>query len=101
MKFKLLAYGGTWLAALIATDPSFGLWALVYMFPLGLFAFFFPDQRQIGGWSVIFGVAAIYAVHAISFFRARTTRSSLILLGLLMILLICNVAGCRAMNHPH
>ena len=101
MKLKLFTYISAWLAALVATDPSFGLWALVYMFPLGLFAFFFPEQHQIGAWTVLFGVVALYVVHAIFFFRARTTRSMLILLGVLIVLLLCNVAGCRAVNHPH
>lgn len=62
---------------------------------------FFPEQHQIGAWTVLFGVVALYVVHAIFFFRARTTRSILILLGVLIILLLCNVAGCRAINHPH
>ncbi len=101
MKLKILAYIGAWLAALVATDPTLGYWALAYMFPLGLFAFFFPDDRQQAGWTVLFGVAAIYVVHAIFYFRAKTTRSVLIFLGVLIALLVCNVAGCRPMLHLH
>ncbi|HEY2125202.1 MAG TPA: hypothetical protein VGG94_07035, partial [Chthoniobacterales bacterium] len=74
MKFKLLAYIGAWLVALFATDPSLRLWALVYMFPLGLFTFFCPEPR-VGPWTILLGVGAIYAAHAVFFFRARTTQS--------------------------
>lgn len=44
---------------------------------------------------------AIYLVHAFFYFRARTTRSVLILAEVLVALLPCNVAGCRAMIHTH
>jgi hypothetical protein len=90
-----------WIAALIATDPSFGLWALAWMFPLGLFAFFFPEHRQAGGWTVIVAVTAIYVGHAFFFFRAKATRSALILFTVLVAMLICNVAGCSGMVHAH
>lgn len=50
---------------------------------------------------VLFGVFALYLIHAIFYFRTRTNRSSLLFLGLLVALLICNVAGCRAMIHAH
>lgn len=32
MKLKLIAYIGAWLAALVATDPTLGFWALAWMF---------------------------------------------------------------------
>ena len=101
MKFKIIAYIGTWLAALFATDPTLGLWSLAWMFPLGLFAFFFPEHRQEGGWAAIIGIVAVYVAHAFFYFRACTTRSGLILAGVLVALLICNVAGCRDMIHAH
>ncbi len=71
------------------------------MFPLGFYAFFFPEHRQSSGWVVLFGVFALYFIHAIFYFRTRTNRSSLLFLGLLVALLICNVAGCRAMIHAY
>jgi hypothetical protein len=86
-----------WIAALVATDPSFGLWALAWMFPLGLFAFLFPERRQEGGWIVIIGVTLIYVVHAFFYFRAKSNRAAIILFGVLVALLVCNVAGCRGM----
>ncbi len=101
MRYKIISYIAAWLAALVATDPTLGLWSLAYLFPLGLFAFFFPAHREEGGWTVLIGVVALYLVHAFFYFRARTTRSSLIWAGLLLALLICNVAGCRAINHLH
>jgi hypothetical protein len=71
------------------------------MFPLGLFAFSFPERRQDGGWVVIVVVAAIYVTHALFYFRARSSRSAFILFGVLVAFLVCNVAGCRSMIHGH
>ena len=101
MKYKIISYVAVWMGALVATDPSFGLWALAWMFPIGLFAFFFPEHRQAGGWFVIAGVTAIYVAHAILYFRVKTRRSAFILFGMLVALLICNVSGCREMIHAH
>jgi hypothetical protein len=101
MKFKIVAYVGAWLAALVATDPTLGLWSLAWTFPLGLYAFFVPEHRQASGWAVIIGGVVLYVLHAFFYFRARTTRSSLLLAGVLVALLICNVAGCREMVHAH
>jgi hypothetical protein len=100
-KYRILCYVAAWVAALVATDPSLGLWSLAWMFPVGLFAFFFPEHRQEGGWWVIIAVMAVYIVHAVFYFRAKSSRSTLILAGVLVVLLICNVAGCRAMVHAH
>ena len=101
MKYRVVSYVAAWIAALVATDPSLGLWALVYMFPLGLVAFFSPEHRPADGWLVLIGATAIYVVHAIFYFRAKTNRSALLWLGALVVLLICNVAGCRDMIHAH
>jgi len=101
MKYKIGAYVLAWMTALVATDPSFSLWALIYMFPLGLWAFLFPEDRQSGGWIVLLSTVALYLVHAVFYFRSRTTALTAILFGALVLLLICNVAGCRAMIHVH
>jgi hypothetical protein len=100
-KWKIAAYAAAWSGALVATDPTLGLWALIYMFPLGLFAFFFPEQRQEAGWIVIGSVVLLYVIHAIFYFRARTTLTSAILYLVLLVLLMCDAAGCRAMIHAH
>jgi hypothetical protein len=77
-KWKIAAYVAAWIGALVATDPTFGLVPLIYMFPLGLFAFFFPEHRQDGGWFVLISVLLIYVVHAFFYFRVRTTLTSAI-----------------------
>ena len=43
MKYKIAAYVLSWVVALVATDPTLGLWSFIWMFPIGLFAFFFPS----------------------------------------------------------
>jgi hypothetical protein len=75
-KWKIAAYIAAWIGALVATDPTFGLWPLIYMFPLGLFAFFFPEQRQEGGWLALISVLLLYVVQPFFYFRARTTLTS-------------------------
>lgn len=67
-KWKIAAYVAAWIGALVATDPTFGLLPLIYMFPLGLFAFFFPEQRQEGGWFVLISVLLLYVVQAFFLF---------------------------------
>ncbi len=99
---RVIAYVLAWAAALFATDPTLQLWPLAYMFPLGLAAFFMaPEHRDSPGWLVLGLVVAGYVVHAIYYFRARTGRNVLILFGILVLALVCNVSGCRGMNHPH
>ena len=99
--YKILAYIVIWLLALVAVDPSLKTWALVWMFPLGLVAFFNLRLGNDGGWWVIGGVTLIYLVHAVFYFRSRTTRSTILWFALLVVLLICNVAGCRAQMELH
>lgn len=98
---KVFAYALAWIGALFATDPTFGLWSLVWMFPLGLFAVVAPEHRQSSGWAVIAIGWMIYLIHAFFYFRSRSRRSSLSLLGLLVLLLLCNISGCREMIHAH
>jgi hypothetical protein len=94
--YKIIAYIAAWLAALFATNPSAGYWAMAYLFPLGLAAFVNLRWGNDGGWWALGLGIAIYLVHAVFFFRSKTARSTMILFGLLVVLLICNVAGCRA-----
>jgi hypothetical protein len=51
-RYKIIAYIVAWLVALFATNPNGGLWALVWMFPLGLAAFINPRWANSGGWGV-------------------------------------------------
>jgi hypothetical protein len=45
-----------WVAALFATNSNGGLWALAWMFPLGLAAFIDPHWGNSGGWGVFCGL---------------------------------------------
>jgi hypothetical protein len=99
--YKIICYIVAWLVALFATNPDGSLWALAYMFPLGLAAFINPRWGNNGGWGVFGACIGIYLVHAYFYFRSRTLRSTLFLFGVLTVLLICNVSGCRAMIHTH
>jgi len=101
LSYKTIAYVVVWLAALLATDPSLNYWALAYLFPFGLAAFFNLRLGNDGGWFVYGPVVGIYVVHAIFYFRSKTTRSTAILFALLVILLVCNVSGCREQLPKH
>ncbi|MFL6516422.1 MAG: hypothetical protein ACJ8M1_15500 [Chthoniobacterales bacterium] len=98
--YKTIIYAAAWLAALFATNPSAGYWSMAFLFPLGLAAFISLRLGNDGGWWVYGTCIAIYLVHAVFFFRSKTTRATMILFGLLAALLICNVSGCRA-QLPH
>ena len=99
LRYKILAYIATWTAALLLTAP--GMWSLAFMFPLGLVAVIDRHLANDGGWGVLIGCYVLYIVHAFFFFRSKTTLRTSILYGVLAILLIGNVAGCREMIHPH
>jgi hypothetical protein len=71
------------------------------MFPLGLAAFIDPHWGNGGGWRVFAACIGIYLVHAYLYFRSRSLRSTLVLFAILVILLICNVSGCKAMLNTH
>ena len=96
-RYKIICYLVAWLVALFATNPDGGLWPLAWMFPIGLAAFINPHWANSGGWGVFGGCIGIYLVHAHFYFRSRTLRSTLFLFGVVIVLLICNVLGCRAM----
>ena|SRR5262245_32844355 len=101
LRYKIICYAVAWLAALFATNPNGGLWALAWMFPLGLAAFIDRRWANSGGWGVFAGCLAVYLIHAWFYFRSRNLRTALFLFGVLAILLICNVSGCRAMINTH
>lgn len=101
LRYKIVVYVAAWLAALFATNPSGKYWPLVYMFPLGLAAFFSRFWANTGGRGVLIGCVAVYLVHAWFYFRSQKTWPTLLLFGVLAILLICNVSGCRTMLNTH
>src|SRR5215471_3536200 len=101
LKYKIICYVVAWLAALFATNPNGGLWALAWMFPLGLAAFIDRQWANSGGWGVFTGCIVVYLIHAWFYFRAQSLRTILFLFCILATLLICNVSGCRAMINTH
>ena len=101
LRFKILSYMAAWAIALIATDPTFGLWSLAWMFPLGLPRLIAPRITSEGGWTLFSACIGVYVIHAIFFFRARNLRSTLLWFAFLVLLLVINVAGCREMIHGH
>jgi hypothetical protein len=101
LTYKIICYVVAWLAALFATNPNGGLWALAWMFPLGLAAFINRQWANSGGWGVFVGCIAVYLIHAWFYFRSRNLRAILLLLAVLAILLVSNVSGCRAMINTH
>jgi hypothetical protein len=101
VKYKIIFYVVAWLAALFATDPSGGFWALAYMFPLGLAAFINVHWGNDGGWGVFAACYVIYLVHAWFYFRSRSKRSTFLLFAVLAVLLLCNIPGCHKMFPGH
>jgi hypothetical protein len=95
--YKIIAYVAAWIAALLLTAP--GMWPLAYMFPLGLIAVFDRHLANDGGWGVLIGLYVVYIVHGYFYFRSKTMMRTVILFGVLVVLLTCNVAGCREMIH--
>ena len=77
------------------------MWPLAHMFPLGLIAVFDRHLANDGGWGVLIGLYVVYIVHGFFYFRSKTTLRTAILFGVLIVLLMCNVAGCREMIHSH
>jgi hypothetical protein len=99
LRYKILVYVATWIAALLLTAP--GNWPLAYMFPLGLAAVIDRHLANDGGWGVMIGCYLIYFLHGFFYFRSKTTARTVILYGILVLLFIGNVAGCREMIHSH
>jgi hypothetical protein len=97
--YKIIAYVAAWIIALLLTGP--GNWPLAYMFPLGLIAVFNRHLANDGGWGVFIGLYVVCIVQAIFYFRSKTILRTAILFGVLVVLLTCNVAGCREMIHAH
>lgn len=93
---RLILYAASGAAVLLAIDLR--LWSLVYMFPMGLFAFIPPGPAD-EEWAVPLLVLGwvIYIVHAVFFFRARRRRAIWILYAVLLVLLVFNTGGCHHM----
>ena len=97
--YKIIVYVAACLGTLFYMGP--GSLPLVYMFPLGLVAVFDLHLANDGGWGVLIGAWLVYLVHGFFYFRSKTTTRSAILFGVLIIMLIGNIAGCEKMIHPH
>lgn len=100
-RYKIIGYCAAWVLALVATDPTLGLWSLVYMFPLGLARVVLPNGTDDSGWTILGLCVGVYLVHAFLFFRSKNMSWTILWFAILIILLIGNVAGCRAMIHAH
>lgn len=96
LRTRVLLYASGWAAALLAIDLR--LWSLVYMFPMGLFAFFPPGTAD-EKWAVPLLVLGwvIYVVHAVFYFRAQRRKTIWIWYAVLLLLLVCNAGGCHQM----
>ena len=99
LRYKVIAYVATWVAALLLTAPS--MWPLAYMFPLGLAAVIDRHLANDGGWGVFIACYAVYLIHGFFYFRSKTTVRTIALYVILVLFLIGNVAGCREMIHAH
>jgi hypothetical protein len=97
--YKIIVYVAIWITALLLTAP--GLWPLAYMFPLGLIGVFDRHLANDGGWGAFIGLYIVYIVHGYFYFRSKTRTRTVILFGLLVLLLTCNVVGCREIIYPH
>lgn len=98
---RSFVYVSAWIIALFVTNPNGKLWTLAWMFPLGLAEFVKHRSASGGGWGIFIACVAVYLVHGYFYFRSRSKRSTLLWFGVLVILLICNVSGCREMTHVH
>ena len=99
LPYKIVAYVVAAVATLFYMGPS--SIALIHMFPLGLVAIFNIHLANDGGWGVLIGAWLIYIVHGFFYFRSKATLQTVILYGVLVLMLIANVAGCQPMLHPH
>lgn len=71
------------------------------MFPMGIAAVFYPPAWRDEGWGLFIGCYALYLIHAVFYFRTRLPRSTYLWFAGLVLLLVCNVAGCRSMINVH
>src|SRR5947208_14948899 len=77
--YKIIGYVAIWIVALLLTAP--GLWALVWMFPLGLVAVIDRHTANDGGWGVLIACYAVYLLHGVFYFPSKTTTRTVILTG--------------------
>ena len=68
--YKIIAYVAIWIVALALTAP--GLWALAWMFPLGLVAVIDRHTANAGGWGV--RLAATPSISSTAFFTSAQRR---------------------------
>src|SRR6266513_5961356 len=86
--YKIIGYVAIWIIALLLTAP--GLWALAWMFPLGLVAVINRHAANAGGWGVLIGGYAVYGVHGYFYFRSKTVMRTVVLYVILVALLVAN-----------
>lgn len=96
LRTRVILYAASGAAVLLAIDLR--LWSLVYMFPMGLFAFLPPGPAD-DKWAVPLLVIGwvVYIGHAFFYFRARRRKAIWILYAVLLVLLIFNTGGCHHM----
>ena len=101
LRYKIIGYSIAWILALFATDPTLGFWSLAWMFPLGLAKIVLPPGTDDSGWTIFGACVGIYIVQAVFFFRSKNIGWTILWFAILIVLLIGNIAGCRAMIHAH
>src|SRR2546427_7987319 len=93
---KIIAYVAIWIVALLLTAP--GLWALAWMFPLGLVAVINRHAANAGGWGVLIGGYAVYIDHGYFYFRAKNATRTRILRATPVGFRVAQIASCPSTN---
>src|SRR5438552_6108796 len=97
--YKIIGYVAIWIVALLLTAP--GLWPLAWMFPLGLVAVIDRHTANAGGWGVLIACYAVFLVHGFFYFCWKTTKRTVFIYGVLVVLQIGNIDDCREMIQQH
>lgn len=94
---RALVFSITWVAALMGASPSLVAIKLLPFFPLGL-AMVFPFSRQIfkNEFSAVGAGWCIYLALSIAVMTSSTKKRFYKFYAILLILLLCNVAGCHS-----
>ena len=71
------------------------------MFPLGLLQVFYRPALRGGGWGDLLLCFGVYLLHGFFYFRSRSKRATIFWSLALVLILVCNVSGCRAMMNAH
>lgn len=98
---KIVAYLLAWIVAFVATQPSGALFPLIWMYPIGLFAVFYPPALRSASWAPLLIGYGIYIAHACFYFTSKPMRRTTFWFAVLVVLLVCNTGGCRSMLNTH